>query len=122
MTRACFLVIDRAVAGNISTRKLVIETALLNVITVYSPEEAIETLARFPNVDGIVMDTDMRGMSCQTLIERLRAMRSGLPVITVSPSGHDRCGGEDYHCSTYDPGALLEELKKICPAETAVGQ
>jgi CheY-like chemotaxis protein len=121
MTRACFLVIDRAVAGNISTRKLVIETALLNVITAYSPEEAIETLVRFPNVDGIVLDTEVQGMTCEQLIQRLRAVRSGLPIMTVSPSGHDRCGGEDYHCSSYDPQDLLEQLKKICPAETEVG-
>ena len=48
MVRPCFLVIDREYASSISTRKLVIETAKLNVITAYSGAEAIETLKRFP--------------------------------------------------------------------------
>jgi len=118
MTRACFLVIDMRYPGTISTRKLVIETALMNVITAYSPEEAIETLERFRNVDGIVLDTEVEGMSCGDLIRRLRAVRADLPIVTVSPSGNDRCGAEDYHCSSYDPKDLLEQLKKICPGES----
>ncbi len=40
---------------------LVIETALLNVITPCSAEEAIATLTRFPAVDGAVLDTEVRG-------------------------------------------------------------
>ena len=95
-----------------------IETALMNVITAYSPEEAIETLERFRNVDGIVLDTEVEGMSCGDLIRRLRAVRADLPIVTVSPSGNDRCGAEDYHCSSYDPKDLLEQLKKICPGES----
>lgn len=37
-----FLVIDREVGGSISTRKLVIETAKLNVITAYSAAESMK--------------------------------------------------------------------------------
>ncbi len=115
MTRPCFLVADRRYPGNISTRKLVIETALLNVITVYSAEEAVETLIRFPNVDGVVLESEVEGMGCQELIRRLRAVRENLPILTVSPSGYERCGGEQYHCSSHNPQDLLEQLKKICP-------
>jgi len=81
MIRPCFLVIDKQFPGNISTRKLVIETALLNVITACSAEEAIGTLRRFPAVDGIVLDTEPRGMTCRDLIQRLRTVRSDLPII-----------------------------------------
>jgi CheY-like chemotaxis protein len=116
--RPCFLVIDNQYPGSISTRKLVIETALLNVVTAYSAEEAIQTLTRFPNVDGIVLDREARGMSCRELIDRLRAIRREIPIVTVSPSGYDTCGGEQYHCSSYDPQELLAQLRKICPAET----
>jgi CheY-like chemotaxis protein len=117
MIRPCFLVIDKRAPGNISTRKLVIETALLNVVTAYSAEEALQTLARFPNVDGIVMDTEMAGMSCRELIDRLRAIRREIPIMTVSPSGYEQCGGEQFHCSSHRPQELLEQLEKICPRE-----
>ena len=110
--------IDNQYPGNISTRKLVIETALLNVVTAYSAEEAIQTLARFPNVNGIVLDSEAKGMSCRELIDRLRAIRREIPIVTVSPSGYDACGGEQYHCSSYDPQELLAQLQKICPRET----
>jgi CheY-like chemotaxis protein len=116
--RPCFLVIDNQYPGNISTRKLVIETAMLNVITAYSAEEAIQTLARFPNVDGIVLDSEVAGMTCRQLIDRLRAIRRDIPIVSVSPSGHEACGGEQYHCSSYDPQKLLQQLQKLCPRET----
>ncbi len=116
--RPCFLVIDKQVAGLISTRKLVIETAMLNVLTAYSGREALEMLARFPNLDGVVLDTEVDGPPCKKLIEELLKIRPGLPVITVSPSGHARCGNEDYHVSSYDPHDLLGQLGKICSRET----
>lgn len=117
MIRPCFLVIDKQYPGSISSRKLVIETAMLNVLTAYSGEEAVAMLARFPAVDGAVLDTEVRGMTCRQLIDRLRAVRADLPIITVSPSGHDPCGKKDFHVSSYDPQDLLEQLNHICPKE-----
>jgi hypothetical protein len=88
------------------------------VITAYSAQDAIEILIRFPNVDGIVLDTEVHGMPCNQLIAALLKIRSGLPVITVSPSGHDPCGSEQYHVSSFDPQDLLEQLQSICSKET----
>jgi CheY-like chemotaxis protein len=115
--RPCFLVVDKQYPGSISARKLVIETAMLNVITAYSAEEGIEILGRFPRVDGVVIDTEVRGMTCEELILGLRGIRPEIPIITVSPSGHDPCGGEQYHVSSYDPQDLLEQLQVLCPKE-----
>lgn len=117
MVRPCFLVIDKQYPGTISARKLVIETALLNVLTAYSAEEAVQTLTRFPEVDGIVLDTEMHGTTCRQLIQRLRSIRSDIPVITVSPSGYEPCGDEQYHVSSYDPQQLLEQIRKVCEKE-----
>jgi hypothetical protein len=117
MIRPCFLVIDNQYPGSISARKLVIETAQLNVITAYSAHESIAMFSRFPNVEGIVLDTSIEGISCQDLIARLRKIRSDVPIVTVSPTGHDRCDGEEYHVSSYDPQALLVQLKQICRHE-----
>lgn len=118
--RPCFLVIDKQYPGTISSRKLVIETALLNVITAYSAEEAVQTLTRFPAVDGIVLDKEVHGTTCRQLIDRLRSIRADIPVITVSPSGYDPCGGEQYHVSSYDPQQLLEQIRRVC--DRAVNQ
>ena len=119
MIRPCFLVVDKQYPGSVSTRKLVIETAHLNVITAYSAEEAIQTLERFPNVDGIVLDTETRGLACRDLIERFRAIRSDIPVITVSPSGFHPCGLEQHHVSSYNPRDLLDIVQKICSTEVS---
>jgi len=118
--RPCFLVLDNEFPFSISSRKLVIETAKLNVITAYSSEEAIETFERFPLVNGVVINSELQGKtSCSEVIEKLREVSSNVPIITVSPSGQDRCGGEQFHVSSYDPKQLLDVLEAICPKEDA---
>ena len=112
--RPCFLILDRECPGNISTRKLVIETAKLNVITVYTPQESIETLKRFPNVDGIVFDTQLEKPSCGELVDNFHSIRPGLPLVTVSPGGNDPCGKEQFHVSSFDPSELLSALRRVC--------
>jgi len=120
--RPCFLVLDHEYPGSISTRKLVIETAKLNVITAYSAEEALETLNRFQNVDGIVVDTELGRKTCAQFIDEVKSIRKDLPVITVSPGGHDPCGKEQYHVSNFDPRRLLDVLQDICDHESELNE
>lgn len=115
--RPCFLVIDNEYPESISTRKLVIETAKMNVITTYSAKEAIETLIRFPAVDGVVLDSEVHGMPCAKLVARLHEIRPNLPVVVVSPGGDERCEGKHHHVSGYNPRELLTKLQQICPTE-----
>jgi len=117
MIRPCFLVVDNEYPGSISTRKLVLESAKLNVITAYSPEEAVRTLDRFPNLDGVVLDTQIQGLSCSEVVKQLRSKHARIPIVTVSPGGQDPCGDEQYHVSNFDPKRLLETLQKIRPNE-----
>jgi CheY-like chemotaxis protein len=117
MLRPCFLVVDNEYPGTISTRKLVLESAKLNVITAYSPEEAIKTLDRFPNVDGVIVDTQIQGRSCFEVVKQMRRKHGDVPIVTVSPGGQDPCGEEQYHVSNFDPKQLLETLHKISPRE-----
>lgn len=115
MIRPCFLVIDREYAGSISTRKLVIETAKLNVLTAYSGSEAIETLTKFPNLDGVVADTGIEDMPFEDLVRSLKRIRPNIPVVAISTprSGDSRLA--DYHLETFEPARLLELLKKLEP-------
>jgi len=115
--RPCFLVIDNEYPGSISTRKLVLESAKLNVITAYSADEAVGTLDRFPNVDGVVVDTQIQGRSCAEVVRKIRSKHSSIPVVTVSPGGQDPCGDEQFHVSNFDPKQLLDTLHKIRPNE-----
>ena len=117
MIRPCFLVVDRDYAGNISTRKLVIETAKLNVITAYSALEAVETLRRFPKVDGIVADTGVEDMPFDELVRSLKAIRPAVPVIAIRSPLSDDSELADYQLETFDPARLLELLKKIDPEQ-----
>ena len=112
--RPCFLVLDREYPGSISTRKLVIETAKLNVITAYGEDEAIETLERFPKVDGIVIDTELGRRTCEQVIADIRRICETVPIVTVSPGGNAPCGKEQYHVSNFDPRRLLDVLQRIC--------
>lgn len=121
VTRPCFLVIDREYGGSISTRKLVIETAKLNVLTAYSGLEAIDTLKRFPKIDGIVLDAGMEDVPFEDLIAQLQKLRPGIPVILVRTPSSEHSQRSDYELDTFDPVRLLELLRKITPEDSVRG-
>jgi DNA-binding NtrC family response regulator len=114
LTRPCFLVLDQEYPGTISTRKLVIETEKLNVITAYGADEALDTFSRFPNVDGVVFDTELGRKNCEQFIDEILKVRPDIPIVTVSPGGNNPCGRERYHVSSFDPRRLLDVLQDIC--------
>jgi DNA-binding response OmpR family regulator len=120
MIRPCFLVIDQEHSGSISTRKLVIETAKFNVITAYSNEEAIQTLAKFPAVDAIVVDAGVSDVPCVLLVKQVRASRPRLPIVVVGTLGHAACDGADHYLETFEPSRLLALLQKIEPEKTTL--
>ena len=119
MVRPCFLVVDREFPGSISTRKLVIETAKLNVLTAYSGTEALELLKRFPAVNGAVIDAGVGDMSTDDLVGGLKALQPKLPVIVISAPGFDDCAAADYHLESFQPSKLLEVLQRLQPKETS---
>lgn len=117
-SRPCFLVIDREFSANISTRKLIIETAKFNVITAYSGAEAIETIKRFPAVDGVVLDAGLRDLPADQVVNQLKNLYPKIPIIIICAPGTDECPRADYHLEFFDPASLLELLQKLRPAET----
>jgi DNA-binding NtrC family response regulator len=119
MIRPCFLVVDREYSGSISTRKLVIETAKLNVITAYSGEEAVESFKRFPQINGVVIDAGIKDISCARLIEELHAIEPNLPLIVVNTPGSAHCPGANFYLESFEPAKLLELLKTMTPQESA---
>ena len=119
MIRPCFVIVDQEHPGNISTRKLVIETAKFNVITAYSGEEALQTLAKFPAVDGVVLDPAVRDVPCASLVKQIKQRQPSLPVILAGTLGNQYCDGADHYLETFDPQKLLELLQRLEPEKTA---
>ncbi len=120
MTRPCFLVIDREHAGSISTRKLVIETAKLNVITAYSGREAIAMLERFPGVDGVVLDASVRDVPCGELLSRFKQISADIPIVLIGTPGRHDCERADHHLESFEPAKLLQLLNRLVPAALSV--
>ena len=120
MLRSCFLVIDHQGAGSLCTRKLVIETARFNVITAYSGHEAIETLRKFPNLDGVVMDAGMEDIHAADLARALKQIRPALPIIAIGAPAAADCDVADFQLEGFDPVRIIPLLKKLSPdrAET----
>jgi CheY-like chemotaxis protein len=117
MVRPCFLVIDREFPGSISTRKLVIETAKFNVVTAYTAQESLDTLRMFQAIHGVVLDSEIGGMSCDELVAGLKAIKPGIPVIAICGPGDHSCPGADYELESFDPRKLLELLRTLLPKE-----
>jgi CheY-like chemotaxis protein len=114
-TRYCFLVVEVEPAQGLSTRKLLIETAKHNVITAYSGKEGLETFDRFPNVNAVVVDSQLKDMDCSELTAKIKKRSPKIPVIAL----HHReelpkhvCNS-NYVVPVHDPSALLKVLEEI---------
>ncbi len=119
MRRPCFIVVDREYPGSLSTRKLVIETAKLNVLTAYSAREALDILQRFPAVNGAVIDLGVTDMTTEDLVRGLKKLQPKLPVVVISAPGFEGCPDADYHLESFQPAKLLEVLAQLQPQELA---
>ncbi len=119
MIRPCYLVIDRETSSGISTRKLIIETAKFNVITAYSSKEAVETLGKFPGLDGVVLDAGMEDMPTEELIAALKQIQPKITVILVCTPRSVPCDDADYILESFDPRKLLALLEKLQPEAIA---
>jgi CheY-like chemotaxis protein len=122
MARPCFVVVDREFSANISTRKLIIETAKFNVITAYSGTEALETVERFPAVDGVVLDTGLRDVDTDDVVHKLKQRYPHIPIVVICLPDANECPEADHHLNFFDPASLLELLQKLRPKETAAIQ
>jgi DNA-binding NtrC family response regulator len=120
MTRPCLLVIDREHSASISTRKLVIESAKFNVITAYSGSEALETIERFPAVDGMVLNSTIHDVPCEQIVATIRARVPHIPIIVVQGPGGQNCPGASHFLDSFDPATLLELLHKLFPRQAEV--
>jgi CheY-like chemotaxis protein len=108
--RPTIVVIDRAVPGTISSRKLILEVGRFNVLTAYTVEEAYSTAERF-DVDGFVLDHIPGSETGDEVCESLKQRHPGKPIFLVTtPDANNsqlpRCA--DHVVSSADPQKLLD--------------
>jgi hypothetical protein len=113
--RPTLVVVDPAVPGTISSRKLILEVGRFNVLTAYSAEEAFSTAEKF-DVDGFVVDyepgDEMADEVCASLKERFPKK----PIFAVAPAtlSNDqakRCA--DHVVPGADPQLLLDVVLAV---------
>jgi DNA-binding response OmpR family regulator len=117
--RLVVLMIEVEQPEGVSSRKLILESARHNVITAYSGSVGIELLRRFPNVDTAIIHTELADFSFQEIVHELKAIRSDLPVIGISPAPDRKAEGADYMLSSFDPEGLLKLLAERFEASTS---
>jgi hypothetical protein len=117
--RPTLIVLDRVSPGTISTRKLVLEMGLFNVLTAYSTEEAYSTAERF-DADGFVLDHIPGLDSAEEIFEALRERHPKKRIFAVvNPTADPKRNGEsvprcvDYTILSNNPQELLTAVLKV---------
>ncbi len=68
---------------------------------------------------GVVLDSDIYGMSCEELANRLKKIKPDIPIVVICAPGDGACHGADFYLESLDPRKLLETLQKLKPAEVS---
>jgi len=117
--RLVVLMIEVEQPEGISARKLILEAARHNVISAYSASVGLQLLRRFPNIDAVVIHTEMSSPSFEETVRTAKAMRPDLPIIGISPVPDRQPDGADYMISSFEPEALLKLLAEQFNAATS---
>ncbi len=117
--RLVVLMIEFEQPEGLSARKLVLETSKHNVLTAYNGAAGIQLLKRFPNVDVVVVHVDVQDQPFEEVIRQLRAIRSDLPIIALSPVGDKAMAGVDHVVPSHEPQAILKVLREHFHASTS---
>jgi hypothetical protein len=113
--RPTLVVLDRAVPGTISSRKLVLEVGRFNVLTAYTVEEAYSTAAKF-DVDGFVLDHVPGSETADEVCESLKERYPGKTIFLVSTPAADKLSlskSADQIVSSADPQEILEAALRV---------
>ena len=104
----------------ISARKLILEAARHNVITAYTASVGIQLLGRFPNVDAVVIHTEVGDSTFEETVRQVKTQRPDLFVIGITPLANRNHDGADHMLFSYEPEALLSLLADRFHSETGV--
>ena len=109
--RLAFLVVEAEPAQGLSTRKLLLESAKHNVVTAYSSEEGIRMFKRFPGVDAVVVDSELKGN--ERLAAWVKEQNPKIRIVCLSPREGAETSWGDETVNSHDPAALLKMLEEM---------
>ena len=109
--RLSFLIVEAEPAQGLSTRKLLLESAKHNVITAYSSEEGIQMFKRFPKVDAVVIDGELKGSN--RLAKQVKDADPDICVVCLTSRIGAKADWADHTANPHDPAALLKLLQEL---------
>jgi DNA-binding response OmpR family regulator len=113
MIRPTFLMAEPEPPEGLSTRKLVLETGKFNVITAYSEREALELFEKFRESTAVILHSSIFHDHGGDLIDRLKELKPGVPVIVLTPQDTSRFPGADYQIPSHEPQELLNLVREL---------
>lgn len=116
-------------ASNIHILLNILRRHHYNVITAFSANEAMDKMKQYPNVDLVILDVMMPGISgielCRTL--RMRYSILDLPILfaTVKDAPTDialgfRAGANDYITKPFDGETLIARIQTLIAMKTSI--
>jgi CheY-like chemotaxis protein len=94
--RLGFLIIESERTDGLSTRKLLVESAKHNVVTAYSGKEGVEMYKRFPNVDAVCIEAELKDLKGASVAESIRKINPKVRIVGLSPRLALRMGRPDH--------------------------
>ena len=113
MARPTFLIAEPEPAHAISARKLVMETAKFNVITAHSGKETLELFRQFPNVEGVVVHSELRDVSASHIFGKVKEEDEDKPTILLMSGVQRSRAHADYTLASDEPQELLDLLREL---------
>lgn len=109
--RLAFLIVEPEPSQNLSTRKLLLESAKHTVINAFGQEEGLQLFKRFPNIDAVIIDSDMNGWS--RVAKRIREHSPNIPLVCLDSRIGAKSSWGNKTVSSHDPAALLKMLEEM---------
>ncbi|MGB9123900.1 MAG: response regulator [Candidatus Angelobacter sp.] len=107
------MIIESERTDGLSTRKLLLESAKHNVVTAYSGKEGVEMYKRFPNVDVVCIEAELKDLKGASVAGNIRKINPKIRIVGLSPRLAARCEWADKTIDSHDPNALLEVLEEM---------
>jgi response regulator RpfG family c-di-GMP phosphodiesterase len=111
--RPCLVIVEPEPSEALSARKLVVETAKFNVITAYSGQEALGTLQKYPDADGVIVHSDLDDVGAEEVIRAAKEQNPMRTTVLLRSSEYKSLPNADYHVSSHEPGELVELLREL---------
>ena len=103
------LMMEEEQPEGLSARKLVVETVKHNVLTAYTLKDGIDLLHRFPNVDIVMVHARLLEED-PNLLDEVKAVCPGKPIILATPFASETHPGVDFVVDSHRPQDLVNLL------------